>query len=65
MKPSRYLALIGILIFSDSHATVNTLTLIDSYPTQGGKVCVYSDGHRTVSILKKGAGGCPSKKIFR
>lgn len=51
-------------IFSDSHATVNTLTLIDSYPTQGGKVCVYSDGHRTESIVKKGAGSCPSKKIF-
>ncbi|CFQ53324.1 hypothetical protein DVP43_08325 [Yersinia enterocolitica] len=65
MKPPRYLVLIGMFIFSNSHATVNTLTLIDSYPTQGGKVCVYSDGHRTESIVKKGAGSCPSKKIFR
>ncbi len=64
MKPPRYLALIGIFILSNSHATVNTLTLIDSYPTQGGKVCVYSDGHRTESIVKNGAGSCPSKKTF-
>ncbi|OVZ95231.1 hypothetical protein CBW58_00255 [Yersinia frederiksenii] len=65
MKLSRYLIFIGILIFSNSHATVNTLTLIDSYVTQGGKVCVYSDGHRTESIVNKGASSCPSKKIFR
>ncbi|AKF36631.1 hypothetical protein DVQ18_13740 [Yersinia enterocolitica] len=65
MKPPRYLVLIGMFIFSNSHATVNTLTLIDSYPTQGGKVCVYSDGHRAESIVNKGAGSCPSKKIFR
>lgn len=65
MKPSQYLVLIGIFIFSNSHATVNTLRLINSYPTQGGKVCVYSDGHRTESIVKKWAGSCPNKKIFR
>lgn len=65
MKPQRYLVLIGMFIFSNSHATVNTLTLIDFYPTQGGKVCVYSDGHRTESIVKKWAGSCPNKKIFR
>lgn len=65
MNLLKLLALCGLLMLPKSYASVNTLTLIDSYPTRGGKVCVYSDGHRTETTVKKGAGGCPSKKVFR
>jgi hypothetical protein len=54
----------SISICSACYATTNTLTLVNSYPTQGGKICVYSDGHRTETYKKEGAGNCPSKKIF-
>lgn len=65
MKLTQYLASLGLLIVSQSYAVTNTLTIVDSYPTQGGKVCIYSDGHRTESVEKKGAGDCPNKKTFR
>ncbi|GAB2947485.1 hypothetical protein GCM10011328_41790 [Hafnia psychrotolerans] len=64
MKSLNILTLLMMFIFSNSYATTNTLTLVDSYSTQGGKVCVYKDGHRTESVKKKGAGVCPSKKTF-
>lgn len=64
MKSLNILTLLMMFIFSNSYATTNTLTLVDSYPTQGGKVCIYSDGHRTESVEKKGAGVCSSKKTF-
>ncbi|ANJ94012.1 Uncharacterised protein [Serratia quinivorans] len=64
MKLLKTLTLCGMLALSKSYGAVNTLTLIDSYPTRGGKVCIYSDGHRTETTVKKGAGSCPSKKTF-
>lgn len=64
MKSLNILTLLMMFIFSNSYATTNTLALVDSYSTQGSKVCVYSDGHRTESVEKKGAGVCSSKKTF-
>lgn len=46
------------------HATTNTLSLVDEYRTSDGKMCIYSDGDRTETYEKDGAGSCPSKKTF-
>lgn len=54
-----------ILLFSSqAFATVNTLSLVDEYTDGSSKVCIYSDGNRTESVVKEGAGSCPSKKTF-
>lgn len=52
------------LLSSPAFATVNTLSLVDEYTDGSSKVCIYSDGHRTESVVKEGAGSCPSKKTF-
>lgn len=52
------------LLSSQAFATVNTLSLVDEYTDGSSKVCIYSDGHRTESVVKEGAGSCPSKKTF-
>lgn len=52
------------LLSSQAFATVNTLSLVDEYTDGSSKVCVYSDGHRTETVTKDGAGSCPSKKTF-
>lgn len=52
------------LLSSPAFATVNTLSLVDEYTDGSSKVCIYSDGNRTESIVKEGAGSCPSKKTF-
>ena len=57
--------LIAALLLSPVvHATVNTLDLVDEYTNGSSKVCVYSDGNRTETVVKEGAGSCPSKKTF-
>lgn len=52
------------LLSSPAFATVNTLSLVDEYTDGSSKVCIYSDGNRTESIVKEGAGSCTSKKTF-
>lgn len=52
------------LISPQAFATVNTLSLVDEYTDGSSKVCIYSDGNRTESVVKEGAGSCPSKKTF-
>lgn len=52
------------LLSSQAFATVNTLSLVDEYTDGSSKVCIYSDGNRTESVMKEGAGSCPSKKTF-
>lgn len=52
------------LLSSPAFATVNTLSLVDEYTDGSSKVCIYSDGNRTESFVKEGAGSCPSKKTF-
>ncbi|AGZ17591.1 hypothetical protein X824_gp232 [Escherichia phage 4MG] len=52
------------LLSSPAFATVNTLSLVDEYTDGSSKVCIYSDGNRTESVVKEGAGSCPSKKTF-
>lgn len=52
------------LLSSQAFATVNTLSLVDEYTDGSSKVCIYSDGNRTESFVKEGAGSCPSKKTF-
>ncbi len=52
------------LLSSQAFATVNTLSLVDEYTDGSSKVCIYSDGNRTESVVKEGAGSCPSKKTF-
>lgn len=54
----------ALLLSSPVFATVNTLDLVDEYTNGSSKVCVYSDGNRTESFVKEGAGSCPSKKTF-
>lgn len=54
----------ALLLSSPVFATVNTLDLVDEYTNGSSKVCVYSDGHRTETVTKDGAGSCPSKKTF-
>lgn len=54
----------GILLSSSAFATVNTLDLVDEYTDGSSKVCIYSDGNRTETLVKDGAGSCPSKKTF-
>ncbi|QXL90374.1 hypothetical protein [Salmonella phage NINP13076] len=54
----------ALLLSSPALATVNTLTLVDEYTDGSNKVCIYSDGNRTESFVKDGAGSCPSKKTF-
>ena len=54
----------ALLLSSPVFATVNTLDLVDEYTDGRSKVCIYSDGNRTESVLKEGAGSCPSKKTF-
>lgn len=54
----------ALLLSSPVFATVNTLNLVDEYTNGSSKVCVYSDGNRTESFVKEGAGSCPSKKTF-
>ncbi|WPK37576.1 hypothetical protein [Escherichia phage AV124] len=54
----------ALLLSSPVFATVNTLDLVDEYTDGSSKVCIYSDGNRTESVLKEGAGSCPSKKTF-
>ena len=55
-----------ILLLSSPFAVAqtNTLDLVDSYRTDDGRTCIYSNGHRTEVYEKDGAGSCPSKKIF-
>lgn len=53
-----------LLLSSPAFATVNTLSLVDEYTDGSSKVCIYSDGNRTESFVKEGAGSCPSKKTF-
>lgn len=53
-----------LLISSPAFATVNTLSLVDEYTDGSSKVCIYSDGNHTESVVKEGAGSCPSKKTF-
>lgn len=52
------------LMSSYSYASVNTLSLVDEYDNGDGKVCVYSNGDRTETLEKSGAGSCPSKHTF-
>ena len=52
------------LLSSPAFATVNALSLVDEYTDGSSKVCIYSDGNRTESVVKEGAGSCPSKKTF-
>lgn len=47
-----------------AHATVNTLTLQEQIRTDEGSLCIYSDGNRTETYEKDGAGACPTKKTF-
>ncbi|UKS71467.1 putative membrane protein [Klebsiella phage vB_KpnM_VIK251] len=54
----------ALLLSSPVFATVNTLDLVDEYIDGSSKVCIYSDGNRTETIVKDGAGSCPSKKTF-
>ena len=54
----------ALLLSSPVFTTVNTLDLVDEYTNGSSKVCVYSDGHRTETVTKDGAGSCPSKKTF-
>lgn len=54
----------AFLLSSPVFATVNTLDLVDEYTNGSSKICVYSDGHRTETVTKDGAGSCPSKKTF-
>ncbi|AFC21339.1 hypothetical protein GAP31_158 [Cronobacter phage vB_CsaM_GAP31] len=56
--------LAAVLLSSQAFATVNTLSLVDEYTDGSSKVCIYSDGNRTESVVKEGAGECPSKKTF-
>lgn len=56
--------LAALLLSSQAFATVNTLSLVDEYTDGSSKVCIYSDGNRTESFVKEGAGSCPSKKTF-
>lgn len=56
--------LVVALISPQAFATVNTLSLVDEYTDGSSKVCIYSDGNRTESVVKEGAGLCPSKKTF-
>ncbi len=56
--------LAAALLSSQAFATVNTLSLVDEYTDGSSKVCIYSDGNRTESVVKEGAGSCPSKKTF-
>lgn len=63
--------LAGILVFGlgllaplTASAQTNTLDLVDSYRTDDGRTCIYSNGHRTEVYEKDGAGSCPSKKTF-
>ena len=66
------IAIIGGILFAvlfslsmpSAHATVNTLSLVDEYTDGDTTVCIYSDGNRTESFVKEGAGSCPSKKTF-
>lgn len=58
------LFLVAILLSSPVIASVNTLTLVDYYTDGSDKVCIYSDGNRTETVVKDGAGSCPSKKTF-
>lgn len=52
------------LLSSQAFSTVNTLSLVDEYTDGSSKICIYSDGNRTESFVKEGAGSCPSKKTF-
>ena len=54
----------ALLLSSPVFSTVNTLDLVDEYIDGSSKVCIYSDGNRTETIVKDGAGSCPSKKTF-
>lgn len=54
----------ALLLSSPVFATVNTLDLVDEYTNGSSKVCIYSDGHRTETVTKDGAGSCSSKKTF-
>lgn len=47
-----------------SNATVNTLTLIDSYSDGSDTICVYSGSGRTETYVKEGAGHCPRHMTF-
>lgn len=60
----RSLLIAVLLLSSQAHASVNTLDLVDEYSDGSSKVCIYSDGHRTETFVKEGAGSCPSKKTF-
>lgn len=53
-----------LLLSSPAFATVNTLSLVDEYTDGSSKVCIYSDGNRTESVVKEGAGSCKSKMTF-
>lgn len=56
---------LAVILFSAPVlATVNTLTLVDEYTDGSDKVCIYSNGNRTETFIKEGAGSCPSKKTF-
>lgn len=57
--------LLAAVIVNPVMATVNTLTLVGEYKDGSDKICIYSDGHRTEAVVQKGAGSCPSKKIFK
>ena len=56
--------LAAVLLSSQAFATVNTLSLVDEYTDGSSKVCIYSDGNRTESVVKEGAGSCKSKMTF-
>lgn len=58
------LILITLLLSSTAYATVNTLTLVDEYVDGDSKICIYSNGHRTETFIKDGAGSCPRHKTF-
>lgn len=47
-----------------ANASVNTLTLQDQIRTDDGSLCIYSDGNRTETYEKDGAGSCPTRKTF-
>ena len=54
----------GLMTPLTASAQTNTLDLVDSYRTDDGWICIYSNGHRTEVYEKEGAGSCPSQKIF-
>lgn len=57
-------ALVLLGMANQANASVNTLTLQEQIRTDDGSLCIYSDGNRTETYEKDGAGACPTRKTF-